>query len=194
MIQVLDPHKEGTSGPVAASSSTSVVDENSVAAAAANGGVAHHMGKDAFVSYGIRGETNLPHFDRTRIQTRKRYRDFAFLHDALSRELPACLVPPLPEKHRMEYVTGDRFSPDFIERRTLDLQIFLERVCRHPILMRMPILRSFLESPEWVRSLLLPLPFDQLWLTLDLIVFRQSTCTRTIRHHNIHPTCLRLAM
>lgn len=49
-IQVLDPHKEGSSGPEVALSSTSIVDETSVANAAANGGVAHHAGKDAFVS------------------------------------------------------------------------------------------------------------------------------------------------
>lgn len=151
MVQVYDPHKEGATGPTTAASETSVIDEFSVAAAAANGGMTNgNQGKDVHVSYGVRAETNLPYFDRTRILARRRYRDFEFLHDALQRDLPACLVPPLPDKHRLEYVTGDRFSPEFIERRTQDLQNFLERVCRHPHLVRMPILRSFLESSEWV--------------------------------------------
>lgn len=158
MVQVYLPRKEGAIGPVAAASSTAVVDEYSVAAAAANGGMTTgNQGKDVHVTYGIRAETNLPHFNRTRVLTRRRYRDFEFLHDALRRDLPACLVPPLPDKHRLEYVTGDRFSSDFIERRAQDLQIFLERVCRHPHLMRMPILRSFLESTEWVSRVRLPL-------------------------------------
>lgn len=152
-MQVHDPHKEGASGPQASASSTVVIDELSIEAAAANGGMTTgNQGKDVHVTYGIRAETNLPHFERTRMWTRRRYRDFEFLHDALQRDLPACLVPPLPDKHRIEYVTGSRFSPEFIARRTQDLHIFMERVCRHPHLMRMPILRSFLESNEWVRS------------------------------------------
>ncbi|KDN52362.1 hypothetical protein K437DRAFT_277632 [Tilletiaria anomala UBC 951] len=105
--------------------------------------------KDMFISYGIRAETNLPHFDRTRLTNRRRYKDFAFLRDALTKDFPACVVPPLPDKHRLEYLTGDRFSAEFVERRTADLQLFLERVCRHSILQRTAILRSFLESTEW---------------------------------------------
>lgn len=36
------------------------------------------------------------------------------------KDFPACVVPPLPDKHRMEYVVGDRFSPEFIERRRIE--------------------------------------------------------------------------
>lgn len=32
---------------------------------------------------------------------RRRFRDFVWLHNALSVEFPACIIPPLPEKHRM---------------------------------------------------------------------------------------------
>ena len=105
--------------------------------------------KDAFISYGIRAETNLPHFSRTYMATRRRFNDFTFLREGLKRDFPACVVAPLPEKHRLEYLTGDRFSPEFIERRTADLQLFLERICRHPTLQRSQLLRSFLESSEW---------------------------------------------
>lgn len=105
--------------------------------------------KEMFVSYGIRAETNLRHFQRTRMTTRRRFQDFVFLREHLSKDFPACVVPPLPDKHRLEYLTGDRFNNEFLERRTQDLQLFLERVSRHPTLQRAQLLRSFLESTEW---------------------------------------------
>lgn len=105
--------------------------------------------KDAFISYGIRAETNLAHFSRTYMAARRRFNDFTFLREGLKRDFPACVVAPLPDKHRLEYLTGDRFSAEFIERRTQDLQLFLERICRHPTLQRSQLLRSFLESTEW---------------------------------------------
>ncbi|PWN98814.1 hypothetical protein FA09DRAFT_317585 [Tilletiopsis washingtonensis] len=109
----------------------------------------HEGTKEMFCSYGIRAETNLAHFSRTRLTTRRRFQDFVFLRENLKKDFPACLVAPLPDKHRMEYFTGDRFSSEFIERRQADLQLFLERVCRHPILQRAQLLRTFLESTEW---------------------------------------------
>ncbi|PWY97164.1 hypothetical protein BCV70DRAFT_167539 [Testicularia cyperi] len=105
--------------------------------------------KDSFISYGIRAETNLPHFSRTYMSARRRFNDFTFLREGLKRDFPACVVAPLPDKHRLEYLTGDRFSSEFIEKRTQDLQLFLERICRHPTLQRSQLLRSFLESTEW---------------------------------------------
>lgn len=62
-------------------------------------------------------QTNLPTFATTTTSTRRRFQDFTFLRENLSKDFPACVVPPLPGKHRLEYVTGDRFSPEFIERR-----------------------------------------------------------------------------
>ncbi|WFD40238.1 intercellular trafficking and secretion [Malassezia japonica] len=104
---------------------------------------------ETFVSYGVRAESSLPHFARGYMVTRKRFQDFAFLHDALAKEFPACIIPPLPEKRRIGYVIGDRFSEAFIQRRAGELQLFLERICRHPTLQRATILQQFLESNEW---------------------------------------------
>ncbi|PKI82761.1 intercellular trafficking and secretion [Malassezia vespertilionis] len=102
-----------------------------------------------YVSYGVRAESALPHFACPHMATRKRFQDFAFLHDALEKEFPACIIPPLPGKHRIGYLTGDRFSHEFIQRRVAELQQFMERICRHPILQRAGILEQFLASHEW---------------------------------------------
>ncbi|KAJ8454021.1 hypothetical protein ONZ45_g19468 [Pleurotus djamor] len=105
--------------------------------------------KDAYVSYLVTAKTNLPIFSTTSPSARRRFQDFVFLRENLSKDFPACVIPPLPEKHRLEYVTGDRFSPEFMERRRADLDIFLQRVSRHPTLQRSALVRAFLESTEW---------------------------------------------
>jgi len=105
--------------------------------------------KDAYVSYLVTTETNLPTFSASTSSSRRRFQDFVFLKDNLTKDFPACVVPPLPDKHRLEYFTGDRFSPEFMERRRQDLARFLERLARHPTLQRSVLLRSFLESKEW---------------------------------------------
>ncbi|KAJ1327864.1 sorting nexin-4 [Microdochium nivale] len=105
--------------------------------------------KDAFVSYLVTTNSTFAVFQKSTFTTRRRFTDFVYLYKSLSREYPACAVPPLPDKQRMEYVRGDRFGQDFTLRRGYSLQRFLNRVALHPILRRAPILHTFLESPEW---------------------------------------------
>jgi len=105
--------------------------------------------KDAFVSYLITTSSTFPSFAREHFSVRRRFTDFVFLYKTLNRDFPACAVPPLPDKQRMEYVRGDRFGTDFTLRRAHSLQRFLARLSLHPSLRRSPMLHSFLESPDW---------------------------------------------
>lgn len=74
--------------------------------------------KDAYVSYlvtaqvrafafpGTSGadaalQTNLPTFSSPNPSARRRFQDFVFLRENLTRDFPACVVPPLPDKHRL---------------------------------------------------------------------------------------------
>ncbi|BGO88528.1 hypothetical protein NBRC10512_003374 [Rhodotorula toruloides] len=104
---------------------------------------------DTFVSYLVTAQSELPSYSSKTPSARRRFHDFVFLRDGLVKDFPACVVPPLPEKHRMEYVIGDRFSAEFIERRRQDLERFLQRLARHPKLSRTEIFQNFLESTEW---------------------------------------------
>ncbi|KAF9015618.1 lipid binding protein [Cyathus striatus] len=104
--------------------------------------------KDAYVSYLVYAKTNLPIFSTPNPSSRRRFQDFVFLREHLVRDFPACVVPALPDKHRLEYITGDRFSPEFMERRRLDLHRFLQRLSRHPTLQRSTLLRAFLNRPN----------------------------------------------
>ncbi|KAJ7705975.1 hypothetical protein B0H17DRAFT_1192537 [Mycena rosella] len=105
--------------------------------------------KDAYVSYLVAAQTNLRIFSTPNPSARRRFQDFVFLRENLVRDFPACVVPVLPGKHRLEYITGDRFSPEFMERRRLDLHRFLQRLARHPTLQRSTLVRAFFESTEW---------------------------------------------
>ncbi|KAJ3056199.1 intercellular trafficking and secretion [Rhizophlyctis rosea] len=108
----------------------------------------HGEGSSAFMTYLVITKTVIETYSAPEVSTRRRFQDFVWLHRTLSEEYPACIIPPLPGKHRMEYITGDRFSPDFIEKRRLSLQIYLERVARHPTLQRSATLKKFLEPTD----------------------------------------------
>ncbi|KAF5518507.1 Sorting nexin-4 [Colletotrichum aenigma] len=105
--------------------------------------------KDTFVSYLITTNTTFATFQRSQASVRRRFTDFVFLYKVLSRDYPTAAVPPLPDKQRMEYVSGNRFGPDFTNRRAHSLQRFLTRLSLHPVLRRADILHIFLESPDW---------------------------------------------
>eukprot|EP00842_Homolaphlyctis_polyrhiza_P005349 jgi/Hompol1/5815/HPOL_002123-RA len=79
---------------------------------------------------------------------RRRFHDFAALQKLLTDSHPACVLPPLPGKHRMEYITGDRFSPEFVEKRRLSLQSYVNRIARHPTLQFSPHVQRFLEAEQ----------------------------------------------
>jgi sorting nexin-4 len=49
----------------------------------------------------------------------------------------------------MEYVRGDRFGPDFTQRRAHSLDRFLKRMALHPVLRRAMLFITFLETPDW---------------------------------------------
>ncbi|KAL1924070.1 uncharacterized protein VTP21DRAFT_7105 [Calcarisporiella thermophila] len=104
--------------------------------------------KDAHVSYLVTTETSLESFKNKVASVRRRYQDFVLLYELL-REYPAAALPPLPGKHRLEYITGDRFSDEFIERRRISLERFLQRLARHPVLQRTEHLRCFLEASDF---------------------------------------------
>ncbi|QKX55564.1 uncharacterized protein TRUGW13939_02658 [Talaromyces rugulosus] len=106
--------------------------------------------KDAYISYLVTTHTDFKTFQKSDFVVRRRFRDFFFLYKTLYREYPACAVPPLPDKHKVEsYVTGDRFGPDFTQRRSWSLHRFIKRLTLHPVLRRAPLLAIFLESPDW---------------------------------------------
>ena len=73
----------------------------------------------------------------------RRFNQFAWLATVLQRRYPALLLPGLPEK---QY--AGRFSSAFIETRRADLQLWLGRISRHPVLRYDDALMLFLSEPD----------------------------------------------
>ena len=73
----------------------------------------------------------------------RRYRDFAWLHTALSKERPGCVVPPVPEKNAVA-----RFDSDFVEDRRSHLEQFVRRAYVHPELHDARCLDAFLRADD----------------------------------------------
>ncbi|TKA28171.1 Sorting nexin-4 [Salinomyces thailandicus] len=105
--------------------------------------------QNAYVSYLVVADTDFKSFQSSHVEARRRFTDFLFLYKTLAKEYPQCAVPPLPDKHSMAYVRGDRFGPEFTNRRAFSLQRFLKRLTLHPVLRRATILALFLESSDW---------------------------------------------
>ena len=105
--------------------------------------------QNPYVSYLVTTDTDFKSFQNSHSTTRRRFTDFVFLYKALAKEYPQCAVPPLPDKHSMAYVRGDRFAPDFTSRRAHSMQRFLKRLTLHPVLRRATILALFLETSDW---------------------------------------------
>ncbi|KAF8174106.1 hypothetical protein BJ912DRAFT_1024773 [Pholiota molesta] len=87
----------------------------------------------------------------TRITVQRRFSQFVMLHTALSRRLPGIVLPPLPEK---QY--AGRFSEDFVEARRGDLERYLNKIVRHPIVRYAEVVTFFLgcdNDSEWTRLL-----------------------------------------
>ena len=80
-------------------------------------------------TYKIECRTNMPFFDVTKSEVRRRYSDFEYFRDILERESARVTIPPLPGK-----VFTNRFSDDVIEHRREGLQRFLQIVAGHPLL------------------------------------------------------------
>ncbi|KAJ1311888.1 hypothetical protein OPQ81_010347 [Rhizoctonia solani] len=85
------------------------------------------------------------------VTVHRRFSHFNFLHTALSRSLPGIALPPLPAK---QY--AGRFQGEFVEARRGDLEKWLQRVVRHPVVRYTEVVVFFLgcESDlEWKRRL-----------------------------------------
>ncbi|KAJ1982465.1 intercellular trafficking and secretion [Dimargaris verticillata] len=105
---------------------------------------------NAYMSYLVTSVKCVPHSTQTvRTALRRRFQDFVWLYHSLAKEYPACALPPLPGKYRMEYITGDRFGPEFVAKRQASLERFLVRVAHHPVLRTSHYFIVFLEARDW---------------------------------------------
>lgn len=107
-------------------------------------------GQNSFISYRVLVKTDDPKYPANIVERRRRYSDFYFLYQCLINDYPTLLIPPLPDKDRLEYIKGGRFSEEYTTKRAVSLTNFLRRVCCHPIMGKSDILFVFLtDSDKW---------------------------------------------
>ena len=83
-------------------------------------------------------------------QVRHRFSEFVKLRTELVSSGPGVVIPPLPDKQVM-----NRFTKEFIEKRRNQLQVFLQRVCDHPLASSNSAFFGFLSWPENMRGVVL---------------------------------------
>jgi len=77
------------------------------------------------------------------IQVSRRYKHFDWLHERLTCKYHVVPIPPLPDKQ----IQG-RYEEEFIEHRMNQLQSFVDRMCRHPVLSQSEVWGHFLSCTD----------------------------------------------
>lgn len=81
---------------------------------------------------------------------RRRYGDFRYLYESLMNDFPMVMIPPLPSKLNIKYLTGDTFSHEFVHKRLHSLDRFLRFVVQHRVLSQLSIFHLFIsDSSDW---------------------------------------------
>ncbi|XP_023334885.1 sorting nexin lst-4 [Eurytemora carolleeae] len=93
-------------------------------------------GLKSFIAYQL-----TPSFNN--IQVSRRYKHFDWLHERLSTKYFYIPIPPLPDKQ----IQG-RYEEEFIEHRLNQLQSFVDRICRHPVLSQSEVWMHFLTCTD----------------------------------------------
>lgn len=74
----------------------------------------------------------------------RRYKQFDWLHERLTEKFNLIAIPPLPDKQ----IKFDKFEQDFVDRRRVLLQEFVDYVCRHPVLSNCEVWHHFLTRSD----------------------------------------------
>lgn len=93
-------------------------------------------GLKSFIAYQL-----TPSFNN--IQVSRRYKHFDWLQSRLEIKFINIPIPPLPEKQ----ISG-RYENDFIRHRLAQLQLWVDRICRHPVLAQSDVWMHFMTCTD----------------------------------------------
>ncbi|CAN7940014.1 unnamed protein product, partial [Ixodes pacificus] len=77
------------------------------------------------------------------IPVSRRYKHFDWLHERLQEKFSLIPVPPLPDKQ----ISG-RYQDNFIEHRMAKLQLWVNRICQHPVMSQSSVWMHFLTCTD----------------------------------------------
>ncbi|XP_073284754.1 sorting nexin 2B-like [Primulina huaijiensis] len=101
-------------------------------------------GGSSYFSYLITTFTNLPEFNGTEFNVRRRFRDIVALSDRLAESYRGLFIPVRPDKSVVEGQVMQK--TEFVEQRRTALEKYLRQLAAHPVLRKSEELRVFLES------------------------------------------------
>ncbi|GFP86578.1 sorting nexin 2b [Phtheirospermum japonicum] len=101
-------------------------------------------GGNTYVTYLITTFTNMPEFDGTEFNVRRRFKDVVALADRLAESYRGFFIPLRPDKSVVESQVMQ--TNDFVEQRRAALEKYLRRLASHPAIRTSEELRVFLEA------------------------------------------------
>lgn len=111
----------------------------------------HGFGRNRYTDYEVSLRTSLPIFKNKIFTCRRRYSDFEWLKAEVERE-SNLLVPELPSKgykrQLMQRFTDNDgiFEDEFIEKRRLALDAFINKLAGHPLAQNLNCIQMFLQN------------------------------------------------
>ncbi|KAI3470928.1 hypothetical protein Pfo_027591 [Paulownia fortunei] len=101
-------------------------------------------GGNSYFSYLITTFTNIPEFNGTEFNVRRRFKDVVVLSDRLAESYRGFFIPLRPDKSVVESQVMQK--NEFVEQRRAALEKYLRRLAAHPIIRGSEELRVFLEA------------------------------------------------
>ncbi|CAA0842367.1 Sorting nexin 2B [Striga hermonthica] len=99
-------------------------------------------GGNTYITYLITTSTDLPDYGGSDFSVRRRFKDVVTLSDRLSEGYRGFFIPPRPDKSVVESQVMQK--QDFVEQRRVELEKYLRRLARHPMIRKSDELRVFL--------------------------------------------------
>ncbi|KAL6531124.1 hypothetical protein OROHE_014193 [Orobanche hederae] len=103
-------------------------------------------GGNTYFSYLITTFTNMPEFNGTEFNVRRRFKDVVALADRLAEHYRGFFIPLRPDKSVVEGQVMQ--TNEFVEQRRAALEKYLRRLASHPVITTSEELRVFLEAPK----------------------------------------------
>ncbi|KAL0436079.1 UNVERIFIED_CONTAM: Sorting nexin 2B [Sesamum radiatum] len=99
-------------------------------------------GGNTYITYLITTSTNVLDYGGSDFSVRRRFKDVVTLSDRLSEVYRGVFIPPRPDKSVVESQVMQK--QEFVEQRRVELEKYLRRLARHPVIKKSDELRVFL--------------------------------------------------
>ncbi|KAL6532601.1 Sorting nexin 2B [Orobanche hederae] len=97
---------------------------------------------NTYITYLITTKTNIMNYGGSSVSVRRRFKDVVTLSDRLNENYRGVFIPTRPDKSIVESQVMQK--QDFVEQRRVELEKYLRRLAKHPVIKKSDELRVFL--------------------------------------------------